>query len=228
MDLRHHYFLTLGFVACTTDIALMTNKHILRVVYIVYAIAVVALLIIPRAWVPDFYRPRFMAGVSTAAAICIALPGWIFRPDSAHKQLILERCQLAIAFCMLVNGVGGLGAYKLYKYGVEYDKILHFFVSTIFVVGVAYFLVHWFHKSRKFAITFSVLSVVIGGILWEGWEVAQDKMFGTQTAGVYGEDYVRDTTLDVFADIGGSILGAYLILRESKRFTQIAESKKES
>ncbi len=181
-----------------------------------YAVAIAVLLIAPRTWLPEFYRPLFMAGISTLAIFLIALPGWIFRTQDKHKKIVLERCQLAIAFCMLANGLGGLGMYKLYKIGFEYDKLLHFIVPTTAVVFVTYFLVHWYHRSRRFALICAVLIVLIGAIAWEGWEVAQDRLFGTKTSGVYGEDYQRDTTNDILAGLGGAMLGAYLVLRKNR------------
>lgn len=195
----------------------MTNKKILTIFYAVYASAIVALLGVPRAWMPEFYRPMFMAGISTVGMLLVALPGWIFRTQDARKKMVVERSQLAIAFSIFVNGLGGLGLYKLYKIGIPYDKILHFFLPAIFIVSITYFLLQWYGRSRRFAISFAVVSVLVGGIAWEGFEVAQDKLFGTKTAGVYGADYERDTTLDIFADIGGSILGAYLVMKENKK-----------
>lgn len=194
----------------------MNTRKILNYFYTAYAFAIVALLAVPRDWMPEFYRPLFMAGISTVAAMAVAAPGWIFKTKDEHKKKVLERSQLVIAFAMLINGLGGLGLYKLYQFGIEYDKILHFIIPTLMTIVIAYFLIHWYDKPLRFATTFAVIAVLVGGIGWEAWEVTQDKIFGTQTAGVYGEDYVRDTTLDIFADIGGTVLGAYLILRHSK------------
>jgi hypothetical protein len=61
-----------------------------------------------------------------------------------------------------------------------------------------------------------IASIFIGSILWEGVEVGQDRIFGTKTAGVYGEDYTKDTILDIVAAVAGIGVGGYFLSRSKK------------
>ncbi|MCX6780656.1 MAG: hypothetical protein NT003_00855 [Candidatus Magasanikbacteria bacterium] len=198
----------------------LTSRLFLRVFYVAYAIGIVALLVIPMSWMPAFYHPVFMAGISSLALTVVMLPGFFTRHLQQQHQSMVERYQASLAFCAGVNGLGGLGLYKLYEYGIQYDKILHFLVSVIFVLGIAHFL-HYFHaRSRTIAIILAVIIVILCGFAWEGWEVLQDHLFGTQTSGVYGADYFSDTFFDLLFDIFGSIVGGILLYIDSSRSTR--------
>lgn len=190
----------------------MTTKKWLRIIYTIYAAGIVLLLVLPREIFPDFYRPVFMAGISTVGILLVAAIGWIFKTSDPAKQKLVENSQMAAAFTLITNSLGGLGMYKLYLIGIPYDKMLHFALPAVITVLVANFIMQWYHRSRHLALSFTVWAVVIGGVVWEGSEVLMDKLFNTQTAGVYGTDFERDTTLDVFADIAGVIVGSVLFM----------------
>ncbi len=195
----------------------MTSKHVLLWVYGVYAVVITALLIIPKTDLPNFYSPFFMAGVSTAALLIILIPGFFARHASVYRRAVVRRYQAVLALCIAVNGLGGLGLYKLYKVGIQYDKILHFLVSSILVLIAAHFLFHWRSYSATRAVILALVIVIAGGILWEVWEVLQDAVFHTQTAGVYGADYFNDTMFDLIFDVIGSVCGGILLYVDRTR-----------
>lgn len=197
----------------------MTHRNILTSFYVIYAIAIVFLLVIPNRLLPDFYKPGFMAGISLLSMMLVALPGWIFNPTDERRKKILLSSQVIIAFSIFINGAGGLGLYKLYKIGIPYDKILHVIVPLMLVFATALFVHRWYGVSVKNAIVYSAITIFVLCVGWEGWEVLQDSLFGTKTAGVYGEDYWNDTTLDILSDAIGVALGSLFVSHR----TQVVE-----
>lgn len=160
-----------------------------------------------------------MAGISLISVGVVFLFGHLFRTQDKKQNNVVEQCQIAIAASIGMNGLGGLGLYKLYRIGIPYDKVMHFIVPVILLVFGVYFLIHRFNKTKKYAIIFMIIGIFVGSLLWEGVEVVQDRLFGTKTAGVYGEDYVNDTVLDIVSAVVGLGVGTLLVLR-SKRVTE--------
>lgn len=191
----------------------MTNKAIVSTFYLSYLGAILLLIFLPNTALPDFYKSYFMAGVSTVSVVVVFLFGYFFSTNDKKQNDVVEYCQAALAVSIGLNGIGGLGLYKLYKVGIPYDKIMHFVIPVILLVFGAYFLVHRFNKTKKYAIVFMIIAVFVGSVLWEGVEVGQDRIFGTKTAGVYGEDYINDTILDIVSAIAGLAVGAYWLTR---------------
>ena len=191
----------------------MTNKAILNFFYGCYFSAIVLFLVLPETIMPDFYKANFMIGTSVLSVALVFIFGYSFSTNSKKQNDVVEYCQAALAVSIGLNGIGGLGLYKLYKVGIPYDKIMHFVIPVILLVFGAYFLVHRLNKTKKYAIIFMVIAIFVGSVLWEGVEVGQDRLFGTKTAGVYGEDYINDTILDIVSAIAGLAVGAYWLTR---------------
>ena len=61
----------------------------------------------------------------------IALPAWVFRELRDRRELL--QFQTALATGMALNGIGSLGAWGLYKYGFDYDKLVHFVFPALMV-----------------------------------------------------------------------------------------------
>jgi hypothetical protein len=194
----------------------MTNKNLVRIFYFFYAVTITLLLAAPAHIFPDFYQPYFMAGTAAISVVTVAIFGRYFRSDDVKKNNVVEYCQAYLAISLGLNGLGGLGFYKLYRFGIPYDKIMHFIVPAILMVCGVYLLVHRFGKSKKYAAIFMIASIFIGSLVWEGVEVGQDRIFGTKTAGVYGEDYTKDTILDIVAAVAGIGVGGYFLSRSKK------------
>lgn len=193
----------------------MLRRTILRTIYVAYAVAIAALLLLPRAWFPDFYNPGFMAGISTLAILLIVSFGWIFNPQGDEERIkIIEKTQLAAAVALFANGLGGLGAYKLYLFGLPYDKALHFMSPGIFVAGISYFLYEWYKIKLQRSVIIALIITIAFSFFWEAIEVIMDTIFKTETAGNYGADYWKDTAQDIIADLIGAFVAGYLVFRE--------------
>jgi len=161
-----------------------------------------------------------MAGISTVSVGAVYFFGRIFKTENDTNKVV-EQSQLALAAAIGLNGLGGLGLYKLYQLGIPYDKIMHFVVPLIlFMTGIS-LLKYRFSKTKKTAVIIMALLIFSGSLLWEGIEVLQDRVFGTKTAGVYGEDYEQDTILDIVSDVCGISLAVYLTLRSRKNTNEM-------
>lgn len=176
----------------------------------------VILILAPQNWFPDFYKPNFMAILAFVSAFLIVLPGFIFKSKDVHKKHSLEKIQVIIAIGLLINGLGGLGLYKLYLIGFQYDKLTHFITPLIFTVGFVYFLKAWFGLTFKRALVFSVSMVIFGSFLWEFLEWLSDYIFDTELLGGGTGQIVRDTVFDLIFNALGIIVGVFYLLRTRK------------
>lgn len=196
----------------------MQRKSWLRLIYGGYAIGLAMLVLLPRETFPDFYNPIFMAGISVGALFLIMLIGWIYNPHGdARKQEVVEKTQLAMMIVVLTNSAGGLGLYKLYLWGIPYDKALHYVLPGVFVVSIAYFLHKWYGNPLKKSVFRALVIVIAFSFIWEAMELVMDFLFKTKTAGNYGTDYWKDTTQDIIADVIGAGVAGYLTVR-TRRF----------
>jgi hypothetical protein len=116
---------------------------------------------------------------------------------------------MAIAF--MLNALGELGLYQLYKYGFQYDKVIHFISSFLFVLVLASIIEMWNKVSIERALRISVILVLIGSILWEFFEFFSDLVFKTSEFGIYGKYKVSDTMFDIIFDIIGIFIGIYFM-----------------
>src|SRR3990172_6312363 len=107
-------------------------KNFIKISIVIYLVVGVALQVLPPDNLPSFYRPGLMASLAFVSALLIVLPRLIFRSGwdekKSHKLL---RFQALVALVLLLNGLGGLGLYKLYVVGFEYDKLMHFGVPRL-------------------------------------------------------------------------------------------------
>ena len=179
------------------------------------------LLSAPSEWFPIFYAPRFMGVAALLFGVVIFLPQIIFRVSVEHrdfkiKQDAVRNLQTILAICFLLAGGGELGLWQLYKYGFQYDKLIHFIVPALLTISLSHFLFHWWRLRREKAIKISAIFIFIGSLVWEALEFYSDKIFGTQLFGVYGQHLSQDTKWDIFYDLAGIITG-WLVLRGKLR-----------
>ena len=181
----------------------------------VYVLAGSLLLVIPSGIFPVFYKPTLMASLAFVSAFLIFLPRIIFRkPVDEKKKRALIKFQFLITFILLINGIGGLGLYKLYKIGFEYDKLMHFVSPLLAVLFGSAFISVWFRKNAKIALVITVSLILLGGVLWEILEATSDKFLGTTLLGG-GENLIAvDTAKDLFMNVIGTILGAIIFLKK--------------
>jgi hypothetical protein len=165
-----------------------------------------------KSWWPNFYQPVFYSIIFPFCAFLIYLPKLIFKNDSENKRTKVVLLQFAIAVALMLNALGELYFYQLYKYGIQYDKIIHFSNSLLFVVISTFFIEAWFNLSYKKALGASVILVLASSILWEVFEFSSDLFFKTVQFGVYGQDKTTDTIFDIISDVSGVLFSSYFLL----------------
>ncbi|MBI4691853.1 MAG: hypothetical protein HY773_00165 [Candidatus Terrybacteria bacterium] len=175
-----------------------------------------ALLFGKSDWFPSFYMPKFMGIASFASALLIILPKIIFRPADEKKKEALIKLQFYTAVALVLNGLGGLGFFQFYRYGLPYDKIVHFIVSLMATIGLTQFICAWWNWEFKKAITAVIILIMAGGVGWEGFEFLTDFVFKTKTFGIYGEYVNKDTIMDIILNVLGIIAGFIILLKRKK------------
>ena len=158
------------------------------------------LLVTPRSWWPGFYDLPYMG---IAALVCVGAIMLFWKVPTLQTML---------AAILLLNGLGDLGLYELYKIGFEYDKLVHFLSPAIGVAMGSKFLMARYGLSIKksLAITFTVAAIVSVG--WEVFELIADGTFGTHLSGVYGSYVSEDTRHDLFSDVFGMFAGSLMFI----------------
>jgi|SRR3989338_405019 len=187
-------------------------------VIVLYIFAGLILLFGPKSLFPGFYKPNFMAALALVSVILICLPSVIFRTNDAIKKRAREMLQFNIAINLLINGAGGLGLYRLYLIGFEYDKLTHYVTPFLLVIGFYYFLRKWQDLTHKKALLFVTVGVLVAGFGWEVLEYLSDVLFDTQLLGGGSAQVAKDTIFDVIANILGiTTATAYLHTKNRKK-----------
>ena len=150
------------------------------------------LLVAPHSWWPEYYDVTYMG---IAALVC-----------AAAIRLAPSALKAPLAIILLLNASGDLGLYQLYRYGIEYDKIIHF--ASILIATLA--------LSRILGVRRAVLIVIAASLVWESFEFFMDQYFKTRLFGVYHLFILRDTIMDALFDVMG-LVTAYLFLRLKSR-----------
>ncbi|MBI4709177.1 MAG: hypothetical protein HY764_03180 [Candidatus Portnoybacteria bacterium] len=162
-----------------------------------------------KNWWPSFYEPNFFGAVFLASALLVMLPGMIFKTSDENKKNMVNLVTLTVAIAVILNALGQVYLFQLYKYGFPYDKIIHFVLPFLFVIVLAFFLEAWYGLPIKKAIKKSVIYIFIGCLLWEVYEFGVDAIFKTTEAGIYGQQKLKDTSFDILLDIAGIALASY-------------------
>ena len=177
----------------------------------------VLFLIVPKNLMPDFYYPSFMAFTAFLSAFLVFLPKLLFRSQNPEKCLSVIRLQAVIAFSLLLNGLGGLGLFQLYKVGFEFDKLVHFVVPFLFTVESVRFLINYFEFSFKEAFIGAVIVLVFGSFAGEAIEFIFDVIFKSATFGLSGTRITEDTKMDLIMDFAGIFSGTLVLLYMNKK-----------
>src|SRR3989344_3529316 len=184
----------------------------------VYLLIGILLFVIPSETLPDFYKPSLMATLAIVSAIFMISPRLIFRkPKDEQSEHALLKLQFITTLALILNGLGGLGLYKLYKYGFPYDKLMHLITPFMFVIGFSYFLRVWFRKNIITSIFASSVLVLFGAIAWEFLEAFSDRVAGTNLLGGGSGGVFWDTFWDSVMNILGIVLGIFMAKRGSKK-----------
>ncbi len=166
-----------------------------------------------RGWWPNFYAPVFFSWAFLISAVLIILPRIIFKGgDKCQRQtMVLLRAVLALA--LILNALGEIYLYQLYKYGIQYDKIIHFADCFLFIIVLTSFIISWYNLPLKKSLIISALIVLGSSLLWEAVEFTSDLFFKTAEFGIYGQYKVIDTIFDILSDIAGIVAGGLILLR---------------
>lgn len=191
-------------------------KTFIKLSAVVYAAVGAFLLLSPKEIFPSFYKPIVMSSLAFTSALLIFLPKLIFQPrGDKEKEKILLKLQTTIAVVVIMNGLGGLGLYKLYLVGFGYDKLMHFLSPLLIALVGSEFIKIWFKKKSGYATATSALLVIFGGVVWEILEAVSDKFFGTTFLGGGDSIYALDTKQDLLMNVLGVLLGVVLLRKKS-------------
>jgi len=144
------------------------------------------LLLTPKTFWPSFYDLPYMGW---AALVCALL---IFAAPVKYK--------FPLAVILIISGAGDLGLYELYRYGFEYDKLVHFIVPLIATLVL----------SREFGMKKTILIMLAGAVAWELYEYLADALIKTHLFGIYRHQIFRDTMMDLIMNGSGVIMAICL------------------
>ncbi len=185
----------------------MQQRLFLQYVSIILVLIGISLLITPRHWMPDFYKPVFMGIIALTSPILIYLPKLILKKSTSRKRALILEMRTVIAFSLAVNIAGELGLFQLNRYGFEYDKLAHFTVSMLFAFILSESVKEWEHFTTRKVLLIVFLIVFSSGILWEIFEASSDFLFKTQEWGSYGKNVTWDTLGDIIFNTLGILAG---------------------
>lgn len=198
-------------------------EKFIKIAFYSFIILGLVLLLGKKSWWPDFYNPIFLGWVFLVCAFLIRLPKYIFKTNNQCKQGAVIMLSAAIALALILNGLGELYLYKLYQYGIQYDKLIHFSTTFMSVVVLASFLEIWFEQPFKKAVGLAIFIVLAGGLIWEVFEFSSDLFFKTSEFGVYGQYKFSDTIFDILSDILGVVSSSIYLLAPFKRRSVVNE-----
>lgn len=188
----------------------MTHKTAIKIVSGFFAAAGLFLIFSPTTLYPEWFVSR-LAGLG--ALIYIALihsPLLIYKikkttPKNATpgQNAAVKRLQTYGALIALLNFAGTCGMFRLYRYGIEYDKLLHFLTPFLLTIATVRFAHHWLSPNLTKNMAYVASMILMIGIAWEFFEYGADKIFGTHSFGQEGNNILKDTALDgIFNGLG--------------------------
>ncbi|MBI4779041.1 hypothetical protein HY797_01140 [Candidatus Falkowbacteria bacterium] len=178
-----------------------------------YSLIVIGLVLIlgRKSWWPSYYSPIYFGLSFLASAWLIIISRYIFKPPDLRRQESIIFLRFAIALVLAFNALGELYFYQLYKYGIQYDKLIHFIDSFLFVAVLTSFYEKWHNFKMGRALKTAIIIVVLAGLLWEIFEFSSDFFFKTKEFGVYGQFKTIDTIFDILSDFLGVTVGSIFI-----------------
>jgi hypothetical protein len=164
-----------------------------------------------RNWWPGYYAPSYFSITFFSSAVIIILPKILFRAKDRCKKDSVILFQSVLSIALMLNATGELGLYQLYKYGFQYDKVIHLTSSLLFVLALTSIIELWNNSTLKKALRLTIILVLLGSILWEFFEFFSDLIFKTSEFGIYGKYKLSDTIFDVIFDMIGIVSGIYIM-----------------
>ena len=186
----------------------MNIKKISKIIAFIFVIAGLILILGKRAWFPNFYNPLYNGTMAFVSAFLILLPRLVFKPKDSEQEKMLNLIQVGALIVLSLSALGGLGFYQLYKYGFQYDKLVHFIASAIFTIVIVELYWPWHKVSFKKSVILSIIIIFVAGIAWELYEFSVDVLFKTEMLGIYGQYITEDTIWDIIMNCFGVIAAA--------------------
>ncbi len=194
----------------------MNWKKFIKLTVVIYIAVGFFLIFGKTSWFPEFYNPRFMGGLAFVSVLLMLAPHFVFNSNGEQRQQSVFLLQKVVTVTMILNGLGGLGLYQLYRFGFEYDKLMHFVGPMLFTVSASYLLHSWYATDIKKSLGAAVIIVMLFGIGWEFFELFADLWFGTETLGQYGQGIPEDTVVDIIMNSFGTLSGALWIMSKKE------------
>jgi len=177
-----------------------------RIIAILFIVGGLILIIGKKIWFPEFYNPIFMGLMGFVSAFLVVSSRLFLKPKNQQQEKVLDMIQTGMVFGLVFSALGALGLFQLYKVGIQYDKILHFLNSFILTTIVIRSYEGWQGFGFEKSLSFSVMIVFSGGVVWEMYEFLGDTLIGTQMLGYYGQLATKDTIWDMIMNWSGIIL----------------------
>lgn len=189
------------------------------------------LLIFPVSWFPKFYDVRYMGWIGVVGATIIFLLPRLIRPKTEtpnfdQKNQAVDLFQFLLAIAFMNNALGDLGLYKLYVYGFEFDKVIHFFNPLLAIIAISLVLNKRWGIRKGYSILIASGILLSFGVTWEIYEILADLILKTHIAGNFGLNVSRDTKFDLMFDVLGSTSGALCSIYFWKYFVGELKIKK--
>lgn len=175
-----------------------------------FVITGLVFMMAPSDYFPAYYHQELIGIVSLLTPILLGLPRWTLPIETESQKRLVAKMERNILVILLLGGAGELGLFQLYRYGLEYDKLLHFVIPWIMTASFSIIAQTWWHFPRRKALLFSAILVFGSGIVWECLEAVSDILFGTAVWGVYGNHIPEDTLKDILYNGLGIAFGSFL------------------
>ena len=189
----------------------MNYKRFSDITIIAFITSGIVFLVGINSWLSKFYNPLFFGLISFLCAFIIYLPKIIFKAEEENKLKVRTELQAVISIGLLLNGFGELSLFELYRAGFQYDKFIHFTVAILMTIVAVRFFMVWIKTNFKKSLAIGGLVVFAGGIVWEILEFASDLFLNTKIWGVDGNYAWPDTIGDISFNIGGIIVGIFVL-----------------
>ncbi len=176
-------------------------KFFIRTAQVILIVAGIALIALPREWLPSYYKPLPMGLVAIGFSFLINLASWVLPRFRNHPTLLAFQCILATD--LILSGIGSLGAWGLYRYGFAYDKLVHFIFSATMMYFIGRVVLLWKNVRATPALIILALIVSLCGVVWELIEYVFAAYFHL---GLFGTLFDHDSRRDILINITGVLV----------------------
>lgn len=186
----------------------------------------VFLLLGKNSWWPSYYSPHYFGVFFFVSSFLIILAKLVLSTKDEKRNQAAIIFQTSIVSALVLNALGELYLYQLYRYGFQYDKVLHFANALIFVISVEILGEYWYGLKFRYSLPLAVFFVIAFSFIWEISEYTVDLTFKTSEFGIYGQYKFLDTFFDLAMDFAGMTLGVFALAFSDVRSRWLKQSVK--